>query len=185
MKITDVREIIYFSYITKNSICAEIGVHRGINAEKIMKYNPKKLYLIDCWDCQKEYLKEKNVIVHSHAGASVEKQSRWYEEVKEKFNTYDSVEVIREYSNNVVNRFQDKYFDLIYIDGLHDYSSVLEDVTLWSGKIKDNGFILCDDYEENNERGYGVIPAVTEFLKNNKTFIGQELRDGAYVLKRR
>ena len=59
MKITDVREIIYFSYITKNSICAEIGVHRGINAEKIMKYNPKKLYLIDCWDCQKEYLKEK------------------------------------------------------------------------------------------------------------------------------
>ena len=81
----EIRDIIYATCISIESICLEVGVHRGINAEKIAKHNPQKLYLIDCWDCQRTNLEEKNIIIHSHVGANNEKQTNWYNEVKKNF----------------------------------------------------------------------------------------------------
>ena len=172
----DIREVIYSSRITKNSICVEVGVHRGLNAEKIIRYKPQKLYLIDCWDCRKEQLKEQNIIIHSHAGAGNEKQNKWHEEL--------NVEIIKEYSNVAVKQFNNNYFDFIYIDGLHDHASVLQDLNIWSKKLKDTGIIICDDYVENTERGYGVISATKEFLKTNLNYTGQEIREQLFFIKR-
>lgn len=184
-KMHDIKEIIYTSNINQNSICIEIGVHRGINAEKIIKYNPKLLYLVDCWDCQKDYFITNNIPRHSHGFACTEKHLTWYNEVKDKFDDFQNVKIIRDYSNNILTQFEDNYFDFIYIDGLHDYDSVLNDIQKWSAKLKDTGILVCDDYVKNDERGYGVIPAVTEFLKNNNQYIGQEIRERIFIIKRK
>lgn len=185
MKLTDTREIIYTSNINKHSICIEIGVHRGINAEKIIKQSPKLLYLVDCWDCRKEYFKEKNIIPHSHGLACNEKQENWYLEVKEKFKNQKNVKIIKNYADNVVTSFEDNYFDFIYIDGLHDYNSVLNDIQKWATKLKNTGIMICDDYVEKEERGYGVIPAIADFLKNNNQYTGQEIKERIFIIKRK
>lgn len=179
----EIRDLIYATLISSKSVCLELGVHRGKNAEKIVKYNPQKLYLIDCWDCQRVNLEEKNIIIHSHAGANNEKQNKWYNEVKDKFANNKNVEVIKEYSHNACNKFEDNFFDFIYIDGLHDYKSVLQDLNIWRNKLKTTGVILCDDYTYNTDRGYGVIPAIDEFLKNNPQFIGENLGQQLFLLK--
>ena len=168
--IRDVREIIYATFINKNTVAAEIGVHRGINAQKINYYNPKKLYLIDCWDCQKTFFVENNIKPHSHGQACNEKQIMWYNEVKSIFKNNSSVKILKNYSETASKQFKNNYFDFIYIDGLHDYNSVLQDLKTWGPKLKDSGIIVCDDYEERPERGYGVIPAIETFVKENNFY---------------
>ena len=55
MKIED----FYKDFISRDSICVEVGVWRGYNAEEILKSNPKKLYLVDPWVNQSQELEEK------------------------------------------------------------------------------------------------------------------------------
>lgn len=182
--ITDTREIIYTTNIHKESICAEIGVHRGINAQKIYKNKPKELHLIDCWDCQKEFFKENNIIPHSHGLACNEKQKNWYLEVKEIFNKNSNVNIIKMYSTEASKKFKNNYFDFIYIDGLHDYDSVLQDLKSWHPKLKNNGIIMCDDYEDRPERGYGVIPAIEKLLTLEPSFTKIIIKDRICILKK-
>jgi len=72
-----IRDIIYKLIINESSICAEVGVHRGINANKIIKYNPKELHLIDCWECQKDFIRKNNIKPNSHVLACDEKHEDW------------------------------------------------------------------------------------------------------------
>ena len=42
----------------------------------------------------------------------------------------------------------DKKFDFIYIDASHDYESVKKDILNWYPKVKINGYIGGDDYNQ-------------------------------------
>jgi len=178
-----IRELIYKIIINKSSKCAEIGVHKGINASKIIKSEPKELHLIDCWECQKDFIRKNNIKPNSHVLACNEKHVNWMEEVKDKFKKNKNVSVIKNYSVPQSQKYINEYFDFIYIDGLHDYNSVLQDITAWAPKLKKTGIIVCDDYIENEERGYGVIPGIKEFLNNNNMFIGHELPEHVFIIK--
>jgi cephalosporin hydroxylase len=52
----------------------------------------------------------------------------------------------KDYSYNVVNKFDDNSIDFIYIDGNHSYESVTKDLQLYLPKIKKGGFISGHDY---------------------------------------
>ena len=49
-------------------------------------------------------------------------------------------------TNEAVKLFKDKYFDAVMIDADHKYEPVIEDVTNWLPKLKDNGTMFGDDY---------------------------------------
>jgi hypothetical protein len=52
----------------------------------------------------------------------------------------------RGYSNIEIPKFQDDFFDIIYIDGNHEPEYVLEDAVLSFRKLKKNGMMIFDDY---------------------------------------
>ena len=52
----------------------------------------------------------------------------------------------RGYSNNEIPKLKDESFDIIYIDGNHEPSYVLEDAVLSFRKLKSNGVMIFDDY---------------------------------------
>jgi hypothetical protein len=65
----------------------------------------------------------------------------------------------KDYSYNIVNKFPDKYFDFIYIDGSHEYEDVKRDIELYLPKTKH--IIGGHDYQKEWP---GVVQAVNETL---------------------
>ena len=55
---------------------------------------------------------------------------------------------------------EDRSLDLLFIDALHDYESVRDDISYWQPKVKHGGIICGHDYE--NRRFPGVKQAVHE-----------------------
>ena len=56
--------------------------------------------------------------------------------------------------------------DYVFLDGGHDYSTVMNDLSSCSEVIQNDGIILCDDYDLSYAPG--VKKAIDEFcLENN------------------
>ena len=58
----------------------------------------------------------------------------------------DKIIINRGYSNKEIPKFDDNFFDIIYIDGNHETVYVLEDAVLSFRKLKKNGIMIFDDY---------------------------------------
>lgn len=53
----------------------------------------------------------------------------------------------------------DETFDVVFIDALHDYDSVMQDISLWWPKVREGGFICGHDYQHKFP---GVMRAVAD-----------------------
>jgi hypothetical protein len=73
------------------------------------------------------------------------------------------IKPIRMTSEDASKQFEDESLDFVFIDGLHDYESVKNDISYWYPKVKVGGIISGHDYCV----GWGVIPAVDEWCTNN------------------
>ena len=49
-------------------------------------------------------------------------------------------------SKELLDKFENKYFDYIMIDGAHEYDAVLDDMENWWPKLKDDGVMFGDDF---------------------------------------
>ena len=143
-----------------NKKVLEIGVADGNNALRIYKYlNPSKIFLIDPWVRQKKRAADRR------ASDAVHKKA--YQKTKSKFSD-KNCEIIKNYAENVVDNFEDEFFDFIYIDGDHSYEGCKKDLDLYYPKLKKGGFFGGHDFTGNLNsfvnKKYGVQKAVCEFL---------------------
>jgi predicted O-methyltransferase YrrM len=95
------------------------------------------LYCIDPWEDYDDYPEYKN------------EQSSIYKSFInniENSGVKDKIIINRGYSNLEIPKFQDDFFDIIYIDGNHEPSYVLEDAVLSFRKLKKGGILIFDDY---------------------------------------
>lgn len=72
-----------------------------------------------------------------------------FEENLKFFIDRDIIEVVQSRSDNkdVIDRFDDDFFDYIMIDAAHEYEAVKNDVINWWPKLKENGVMFGDDVE--------------------------------------
>lgn len=153
-------KIEFYKKLPQNGILAEIGVWQCKNAKKLYEHcSPSKMVLVDIWKTIKKMGDEKN------ANENVWEQ--YYQKALAFAKSHDNTTVIRDYSVNASKTFKDHYFDIIYIDAGHSYESCLADLNAWYPKIKPGGILCGHDYNENKSKGYGVIKAVDEFLKEH------------------
>jgi len=82
--------------------------------------------------------------------------------------TKTNLKPIQKYVNIIKNdslieskKYDNEFFDIIYIDASHDYDSVKKDILTWLPKLKYGGVICGDDYIEGWE---GVIRAVNDIF---------------------
>ncbi|MDT0552274.1 class I SAM-dependent methyltransferase [Urechidicola vernalis] len=141
--------------LPKNAIIAEIGVDKGEFSQCIIdKAKPRKLHLIDVWDTER-YDSAKKELVYEKYKKHIEK---------------GIVEINLGYSTEVLEKFDDHYFDWVYIDTDHSYSTTKKELEVASRKVKINGIICGHDYFIGNwvkMYKYGVIEAVHEFCVTN------------------
>jgi hypothetical protein len=86
----------------------------------------------------------------------------------EKFG--DRSEVIVGRTPDYATKFDDNFFDYIYIDANHSYMPVYQDLLAWWPKLKSGGLFCGDDYTDVNNPGegkYGVVEAVDQFGDEN------------------
>ncbi|MDC0839860.1 class I SAM-dependent methyltransferase [Limnospira maxima] len=83
-----------------------------------------------------------------------------------------------------LSSFPDNYFDWIYIDANHYYEYVKKDLEVAKVKVKENGYIVCNDYTSWSVSGVtkcGVAKAVNELcLEDNWKFIFFALQGNMY-----
>ena len=77
----------------------------------------------------------------------------------------DNVSLIKGNSNLLLKKIDMSKVDYVFLDGGHDYSTVMNDLNFSIEVLKNNGTILCDDYDLS--QALGVRKAINEFVSKN------------------
>ena len=77
----------------------------------------------------------------------------------------NQVHLIKGNSNQVLKKMDMSKIDFVFLDGGHQYNTVVNDLNSCIDVLKFNGSILCDDY--NLGSAPGVKKAIDEFVKTN------------------
>ena len=77
----------------------------------------------------------------------------------------NQVHLIKGNSNHVLKKMDMSKIDFVFLDGGHEYNTVVNDLNSCIDVLKFNGSILCDDY--NLGSAPGVKKAIDEFVKTN------------------
>lgn len=139
----------------------EIGVNSGANLINCsLNYAAHKdsvLHAVDPWQDYDEYSEYKGEIGNIYEGFL--KNLKIYDLEKK-------VKVYRDFSFKVLPTFEDNFFDIIYIDGNHTGTAVLEDAVMSIRKLKTGGYLIFDDanFENSGSNEMGVKHAIQAFL---------------------
>lgn len=136
-------------------VMVEVGVCRGALCRSLLGNCHKQIkeyWAVDPW---KDMGK-------GHGKSSRYDDERWetlYLRNCERMIKYPQLHIVRSKSLNAVNMFPDHYFDLVYLDGNHNYIEIKKDIILWLPKVKKGGILAGHDYYKKTE---GVYKAVQE-----------------------
>jgi hypothetical protein len=165
--------------LPKNLIIAELGVFNGNFSNTIMEFcEPEELVLIDLWE-------DKNISCGDADGNNEEIENGiiLYESVKNKFVNNKNVKIHKEDTITALSKYPDDYFDMIYVDADHKYNGCLLDLEMSYKKVKNGGYIMGHDYEQNFDKAkktynFDVNKAVNDFCEKNKQEITMKGNDG-------
>lgn len=155
-------------FLPKGGVGAEIGVAEGAFSQPLLEIAaPTRLHLIDLWLFQAEddYRPDPNNVEDAE-------QERRYQAVRAIFaREIDAGRVVvqRQRSTEAAAAFGDGELDWIYLDAMHTYEAVRDDLRAFYPKIKERGFILGHDYTNHGSArrmNFGVIEAVNEFCRD-------------------
>ena len=119
----------------------ELGVQRGIYAKTILSqwHNCTEYHLVDLWAVQENY--------EDIANVNQEQQDNNYKLTLDTLSPWTSkIHVCRNYTTACVTKFEDQYFDYIYVDARHDFKGVYEDLIHYWPKLRVGGIMAGHDY---------------------------------------
>ncbi len=121
---------------------AEIGVEQGVYSARLCEKIPGLiLYTVDPWKAYKDY--------REHVTQS--KLDGFYESTKEKLAPYNC-QIIRKFSMDAVEGFEDRSLDFVYIDGNHNFKNVANDIVEWEKKVKVGGIVSGHDFKRQKHK---------------------------------
>ena len=167
-------------YKTKPKIFLEIGVFHGVTARNVCEllYNIHKddfKYIgLDLFEKSKE--NDTEVIPNTKFNNPLKKFYFQYlkrqdpysldavNDLLKKFKS--NVHLIKGNSNKILKQLDMAKVDFVFLDGGHHYDTVKNDLENCTEVIKNNGVVLCDDY--NLGSALGVKKAIDEYVLSNK-----------------
>jgi len=88
---------------------------------------------------------------------------------------FPQLRVLRMDSISAAKMFENqKYFDLVFIDGSHVYENVLADIKAWMPLVKENGVLGGHDYMNGREQHRGVTRAIDEVFTKDQITKGKD-----------
>ena len=159
----------------------EIGVFHGVTArnvcELLFKIHGNNFQYIGL-DLFEENEENKNEVIPNTSFTSNPVKQFYYKYIKRQ-NPYslESVEdLLRKFKNNiylikgnsnkVLRKIDMTKIDYVFLDGGHEYNTVLNDLNCCIEVINNNGTVLCDDYDL--QQAPGVKKAIDDFVEKNR-----------------
>jgi len=157
----------------------EIGVFHGVTARNVCELlcklhgNDFKYIGLDLFE---ENSQNENEIIPKTKFSNflktiyfnyIKKQNPYsIESVKDLLSKFiDNVSLLKGNSNNILKKIDMSKIDYVFLDGGHDYLTVINDLNCCIEVINCNGTILCDDYDLSYAPG--VKKAIDEFVSTN------------------
>ena len=159
----------------------EIGVFHGVTARNVCELlssihgsNFKYIGL----DLFEENDENKNEVIPNTTFSSNPVKQFYYKYIKRQ-NPYsleaveellgkfkNNIHLIKGNSNKVLKKIDMSKIDYVFLDGGHEYNTVLNDLNCCYEVVNNNRIVLCDDYDLSSAPG--VKKAIDEFVKENK-----------------
>ena len=165
--------------LKKPKIFLEVGVFHGVTARNVCEllynihYDNFKYIGLDLFEVNDENKSE--IIPNTNFSNPLKKIYFRYikrqnpyslEAVKDLLKKFkNNIDLVKGNSNNVLKKIDMSKIDYVFLDGGHDYETVKNDLENCMLVVKNNGTILCDDY--NLSYAPGVKKAIDEFVKKN------------------
>lgn len=131
---------------------AEIGVAEGHFSADMLGWGLDRLYMVDIWQ------------TYGKSGDNAFPQ-QWhdknYQGAKDRVAQYERKAIIlKGFSCEMARYVPDFSLDMVYLDGGHDYASVMADLVVWRDKVKIGGVIAGHDFLSTE---YGVFNAANDY----------------------
>ena len=165
-----VTESVWVSLINKFGmrVAAEVGVLNGGLMWKVMTgcKNIETYYAVDPWKVYVDWSDDIAMDKQDEFRKDPRSQHRfdqgWYDKMYEKVmvgvkKNEGKIKVIREESIKGAEKIEDNSLDGIYLDAIHDFPNMINDLWAWMPKVKKNGIVAGHDYYT---RFLGLIRAV-------------------------
>lgn len=81
--------------------------------------------------------------------------------------------LIKALSTDAARRFDDGYFDWVYLDALHTYDAVVQDLRAWWPKLREGGLLSGDDYGDKLRTEYLTTDAAQRHYDINYPYVKQ------------
>ena len=163
----------------KPKIFLEVGVFHGVTARNICELlhsihgNNFKYIGLDLFE---EGVETKNEVIPNTKFNNplktiyfnyIKKQNPYsIEAVNDLLSKFkNNVSLIKGNSNIILKEIDMSKIDYVFLDGGHDYSTVINDLKCCIKVIQSDGIILCDDYDLSHAPG--VKNAIDEFTSEN------------------
>ncbi len=141
---------------------AEIGVFQGLSLSYILescRKNQNRVFAIDRWLVNHRF-REQKINTKSleywqiawDEGVPIDEEGKVrdfsgvFERNLQKMGFEDIVELLKLPSDEASRKFEDDFFDFVFIDGRHAFEFVKNDIESWYPKVKDGGLIGGHDY---------------------------------------
>ena len=158
----------------------EIGVFHGVTArnicELLFKIHGNDFNYIGL-DLFEESEENKNEVIPNTTFSSNPIKQFYYKYIKRQ-NPYsleaveellskfkNNIHLIKGNSNKVLKKIDMSKIDYVFLDGGHEYNTVLNDLNCCVDVINNSGTVLCDDYDL--QQAPGVKKAIDEFVNKN------------------
>ena len=163
----------------KPKVFLEVGVFHGVTARNVCELlssihkNDFKYVGIDLFEESSE--NENEVIPNTYFSNPLKRiyfnyikrqnpySKKAVEDLLKKFE--ENVSLIQGNSNKVLKKIDMSKVDYVFLDGGHEYSTVMNDLNCLKDVILNNGTVLCDDYDLSFAPG--VNQAIDEFVEEN------------------
>tara|TARA_B100001250_G_C19630064_1_gene713353 strand:+ start:245 stop:892 length:648 start_codon:yes stop_codon:yes gene_type:complete len=158
----------------------EIGVFHGVTSRNVCELlslihgNNFKFTGIDLFEHDSKKLNEEiapktnfsNPLKKIYYKYIIKSDPYTYESVKKLLIKFkNNIDIIKGNSNHVLKQINLSEFDYVFLDGGHKYETVRSDLKFLTTVIKNNGIILCDDY--NLSYAPGIKKAINEYIIEN------------------
>ena len=167
-------------YLVKPKNFLEIGVFHGVTSRNVCELlysihgDNFKFTGIDLFENDRKKLNDEiapqtkfsNPLKNIYYRYIVKSDPYSYESVKKLLIKFkDNIKIIKGNSNYILKQINVSEFDYVFLDGGHKYETVKNDLECLTNVIKNNGTILCDDY--NLMYAPGIKKGIDEYININ------------------